>query len=442
MGRIRLRWMPGSDRPVPAVYRANFIHLYLDIAWFGVLSASAMSFVAVYAARQGANAFQIGLLSAGPAVVNLLFTLPTGQWLQQQSMGSAVFWAAMLHRFFYLLWIPLPWLLAPQGQVWALVGLTLLMSIPGTALAVGFNALFADAVPPEWRGHVAGVRNALLAVTVIAVSILCGYLLDRLPFPVGYQVVFGIGALGAAMSTLHLRFVIPHPNGQPRPRVGRSLGDLAGPGTVRLLDGLRPGVALRFLLRRRKLSLPSIDILKGPFGKLLAILFCWHLTVHLAIPLFALHWVNQIHLNDQEIGLGTAMFYVSVFVGSTQLNRLVQRLGNRRVVAIGAMFMASYPAFMAVASGLDLFLLGSASGGFGWSLVAGSLTNYLLEKIPADQRPAYLAWYNLSLNAALLLGSLTGPLIANYIGVVAALAIFAALRVLSALAILFWEKAQ
>jgi MFS family permease len=437
---MHMRSMFYSARPVPAAFRTNFIHLYLDIAWFGVLSASAMSFVAVYAARQGANAFQIGLLSAGPAAVNLLFTLPAGQWLEGQSMGSAVFWTAALNRLFYLLWIPLPWLFGPLGQVWALVGLTLLMSIPGTALAVGFNALFADAVPPEWRGHVAGVRNALLAITVIVVSILCGYLLDRLSFPAGYQVVFGIGALGAAMSTAHLRFVRPRPNGQARPRTGRGLGDLAGPGTVRLLDSLRPGVALRFLVRRRKLALPSIDILKGPYGRLLAVLFAWHLTIYLAIPLFALHWVNQIHLNDQEIGLGTAVFYVAVFVGSTQLARLVRRLGNQRVTAVGAMFMASYPAFMAAAKGLDLFLIGSASGGFGWSLVAGSLTNYLLEKIPGDRRPAYLAWFNLEMNAALLLGSLLGPLLANWMSVPLALALFAGLRFVAALALLLWER--
>jgi MFS family permease len=424
---------------VPTAYRANFIHLYLDIAWFGVLSASAMSFVAVYATRQGANAFQIGLLSAGPAIVNLLFTLPTGQWLEGRTLHTAVFRAAALHRFFYLLWVPLPWLLSPREQVWALIGLTLLMSIPGTILAVGFNALFADAVPPQWRGHVVGIRNAMLAVTVILVSMLCGYILNHLPFPTGYQVVFGIGFLGATMSTLHLHFVVPHPNGQPRPPARRGLSDLAGPGRVRILDGLRPGAALRFLLRRQRL-LPQLYVLRSPFGRLLAVLFCWHLAVYLAIPLFALHWVNQIHLNDQEIALGTAVFYVSVFVGSTQLNRLAQWLGNQWVTAIGALFMSSYPAFMAVAGGLDLFLIGSAGGGLGWALVSGALTNYLLEKMPEDHRPAYLAWYNLALNAALLLGSLAGPFVAGFVGVPVALGIFAALRFLTALGILFWEK--
>jgi MFS family permease len=430
-----------SARPVPAQYRSNFMHLYFDIAWFGVLSASAMSFVAVYATRQGASAFQIGLLSAGPATVNLALTLPTGRWLETQSIDTAVFWGAALHRFFYLLWVPLPLLLVPQAQVWAFIGLTLLMSIPGTALAVGFNALFADAVPPDWRGHVAGIRNALLAVIVIAVSLLCGQILSRVPFPTGYQVVFGIGALGAVMSTFHLRFVTPLPNGQVRPRVGRSLGDLAWPGTLRtVVDSLRPGVALRFLVRRRRLPLLDLGIMKGPFGRLVAVLFAFFLALHLAIPLFPLRWVNELALTDRNIGLGNAVFYVSVFVGSTQLDRLTRRLGNQRVTAIGAVLMSSYPAFMAWAQGLELFLVGSAAGGLGWSLVGGALTNYLLEKIPADHRPAYLAWYNLATNAALLLGSLVGPLVAGVVGVPAALLAFAALRFLGAWGILLWER--
>lgn len=427
-------------RAVPEEYRASFLHLYLDIAWFGVLAASASAFVAVYAARQGADAFQIGLLSAGPALVNLALTLPVGQWLEGRRMARVTFRAAVFHRFWYVLWIALPFLLAPQQQVWALIALSLLMSIPGTALAIGFNALFAEAVPAQWRGHVVGIRNALLAVTFITVSLLCGQILDHMPFPGGYQVVFGIGFVGAAMSTFHLRFVTPFPGGRSQRQPVRSLGDLAWPGVLRTLgDGLRLGASLRFLTQPRRLGLLNREILAGPFGKLMAVLFAFHLALNLAIPLFPLHWVQELHLTDREIGLGTAIFYVSVFAGSTQIARLSQRLGNQRVTALGAMLMSSYPAFMALAAGLDLFLLGSAAGGLGWSLVGGALTNYLLEKIPEDHRPAYLAWYNLVLNAALLVGALVGPLVPGVMGMTGALLLFAGLRAVASFGILLWE---
>jgi MFS family permease len=430
-----------SGRGVPDEHRSNFVHLYADIAWFGILSGSSMTFVAIFAARQGANIFQLGLLSAGPAVVNLLFALPAGRWLERQTIVRAVFWAAVFHRLFYLLWVPVPVLLAPQGQVWTLIGLTLLMGIPGVALSVGFNAMFADTVPIEWRGHVAGVRNSLLAVTFVTSSLVSGYILSSLPFPVGYQVVFAIGFFGAAMSTLHLWFVRPCSDEKTLPRAGRPLGDLARPGMIRILgDSIRFTVGLRFLTRGRGLRLLRPEILRGPFVKIMAVMFAFHLAQYLPGPLFPLYLVNRLHLSEQEIGIGTALFYVTVFLGSTQLGHLTRRLGNHRLLVLGAALMMLYPGLMAVSRGLGLYLVLSLIGGSGWALAGGALSNYILDKVPPDDRPAHLAWYNLSLNAAILAGSLAGPLIGNSLGLPAALGLFAAGRLLAALLIWHWGR--
>jgi MFS family permease len=436
---VALFFLSRSAQPVPAEHRSTFLHLYLDTAWLGILSGSSMAFVAVYAARQGANAIQIGLLSAGPAVVNLIFALPAGRWLERQSIGPAVFWASVLHRLFYLCWVPLPVLLSSHGQIWALIGLTLFMSIPGVALAIGFNALFADAVPPEWRGHVAGVRNALLAVTFIASSLACGYILSHLSFPVNYQIVFAIGFLGAAMSSVQLWFVRPALSRKAPPRIGRSLGDMARPGMIRILsDGLRNGVGLRFLTRGRGLSLLRAEILRSPFRRILAVLFAFHLAQYLPVAPLPLYLVGRLHLSDQMIGLGTALFYTTVFLGSTRLAHLTRQLGNQRVVAMGVMLMTLYPALLAISRGVGLFLILSLIGGFGWALTGGALTNYILDRVPQDDRPAHLAWYNLALNAAILLGSLAGSLLGTVLGLSIALIVCAASRLVAALCIWRW----
>ncbi len=57
-----------------SITRSNIRHLYADIFWFGILGGSALAFLNVYAARLGATAMQIGLLTAGPAIVNLLIS--------------------------------------------------------------------------------------------------------------------------------------------------------------------------------------------------------------------------------------------------------------------------------------------------------------------------------------------------------------------------------
>ncbi len=68
--------------------------------------------------------------------------------------------------------------------------------------------------------------------------------------------------------------------------------------------------------------------------------------------------------------------------------------------------LALYPLLTALSRGNR-----SVIGGFGpWRCgvghLGGALANRLLERIPPDDRPPYLALYNLALNGAMLLGSL------------------------------------
>ena len=83
-------------------------------------------------------------------------------------------------------------------------------------------------------------------------------------------------------------------------------------------------------------------------------------------------------------------------------------------------------------------LAGEHVGGITWGLVSGSQANYLLERIPEDRRPAYLAWYNLALNAAVLIGSLGGPVLAGRIGLVETLFLAGAARFLASLFV--WRR--
>jgi MFS family permease len=406
---------------VPPKYRANFHHLYLDIAWFGVLSGSAVNFLNVYAARLGATGLQIGLLGATSAAVSLFLAIPAGLWIERRHTGRAVFWASIFFRLGYALWIPLPWLFDDQGQVRALILLTLLMAIPLTPLGVGFNALFAESVPAEYRAHVAGYRNVTFAVSFMFTSLVSGLILKTVSFPLGYQVIFLIGTIGAAMSSYHLYHIKPlgqdsSPDHAPplpaRPRTARTARSLAA--------------SLR------------LDIWSTPFKRVLLGLFGYHLTQYLAAPLFSIYYVRRLHLSDDEIGLGTALFYLTVLVGSTQLRNIAHRLGHKSSTGVGVAGMAFYPLAIALSSNPWHFYLTSFIGGFIFSISSGSYANYLLENTPVSDRPAHLAWYNIVLNGSILIGSLAGPYLAGHIGLSAALLVFAGFRLLSGLVILKW----
>ena len=398
------------------------------MGWFGILSGSSIAFLSVYAARLGADPFQVGLMGAMPAVINLLFAIPASQWLQKRAIGKAVFWTSVFYRFGYLLLIPLPWLFANQQQIWVLVLLALLMGIPGTALAVGFNALFAEAVPASWRAHVAGTRNVILSIIYVITSVLCGAILNNFAFPVGYQIVFGIGFLGAAMSSFHLFFVRP-------------LGITKDPTTYleikkSIVAGTRIGIKYWFNQLRHKLI--SVDVWKTPFRKTLTVLLFFHTAQFLAIPLYPLYFVNVLHLNDQQIGIGSAAFYFTGLIGSMQLARISNKWGHHKVTSLGAILTSLYPFLLVFSNGYYQYLGISLIGGFGWAFVGGALVNYLLEKTPGNNWTAYLAWYNIILNISILAGSILGPVLAGQFSLGTALIIIGIFRLFSGLAILKW----
>ena len=408
---------------VPDEYRSNFLHLYLDIGWFGVLSGSAINFLNIYATRLGATGFQIGMIGAMSAIVNLFLAIPAANWLQTQNTGRAIFWSSVFYRIGFVAFIFLPWLSNEPGQIWVIIAITFLMAIPLTPLGVGFNALFAESVPPEHRAHVAAIRNVMLSITFMITSLISGYILDRATFPVGYQIVFGIGALGAAMSSYHSFFVRPLKTDSP---------------TLPLREKPSPDpVILRPYSRKLSTTL-RLDVWNTRFRNVLLALFAFHFTQFLAIPLFPLYNVRVLQLNDNHIGIGTALFYLTVLLGSTQLRNFAHRVGNKKLIGWSVSALAIYPLLLAFSTEVWHYYGLSLIGGLTFSMVSGSYANYMLEHIPAHDRPPHLAWYNIILNAAVLIGSLGGPIISDVMGLSSALLLFAALRFLAGLAILKW----
>ncbi|GAB4548273.1 MAG: hypothetical protein Fur002_25070 [Anaerolineales bacterium] len=397
---------------VPKKYHSNFIHFYFDIAWFGVLSGTAVNFLNVYVTRLGANGFQIGLLAAMSAVVNLFLAIPAARWLQSRPTGKAVFWASVVFRAGYLFWIPLPWLPDAQRQVWMFIALSFLMAIPLTPLGVGFNALFAESVPERYRAQVAATRNVTFAIAFMATSFAAGYILERIAFPTGYQIIFAIGAFGAAMSSYHLYRIRPLEEARRvSPLVDSALPKESQPETIQ--------------------TLLRLDIWQTPFRSTLLALFFFHFSHLAAAPIYQIYNVNVLHLNDSHIGNGTALYYLAVLLGSTQFRKAAQRYGNKNVTGVGVAGMSFYVFALAAARSPLHFYLLSFFGGFVWALVNGAYANYLLEKIPARDRPSHLAWYNIALNFAILSSSLIGPAIANWSGLTAALIVFGVMRLLA-----------
>ncbi|MCB9151692.1 MAG: MFS transporter [Caldilineaceae bacterium] len=427
--------------PIPEIHRRNFRHLYFEIAWFGIINGSLIAFASVYLTRVGATTTQLGWFSAIPALVALIFSLPAGFWLQNKKMDRSVFWSALVFRFYYLLWPLLSIFFAERLQVDIVLLSTVIMGVPGTLLAISFNALFAAIVPPEWRNHVIGIRYALLAIASVLSSLLCGALLDRLPFPLGYQLVFGLAAFAGAMSTLHLWFL----NDQTKPaepyNMPKSVKDVARPGIFSAGGLIRPPMAFRYLRRRPQMRLPQVEILRGDFGRAMLVIGFMYVALYLPNALYYPYWVDALGYSDKLISYGSALFYVCQFISATQLARVAGWIGNQKGLAWGAALLSAYPGVTAMSTHPIAYLLASALAGIGWGIAGGAILSYVLERVPDDQRPNYMAWYSLLTNVAILAGSLLGPLVGAWIGLRTGLAAGGVIRLLSGLVIWIYGAA-
>jgi MFS family permease len=403
-----------------SILRWNLRQLYWDVLYFGILAGSTLAFQSVYAARLGASGFEIGLLSAAPAVINLFVSLPSGRWMEGKSFIKVSFQSAILQRLGYVFLIFLPWLFPSyKGQVWGLIWTTLVMSVAGTVLAISFNALFAEVLPPEHRAAAVGRRNIILAISITVATVLSGQILDKVTFPHNYQIVFLIGAAGAMLSSFHIG----------RIRHSPSAGSAAiqdDPPVVERVPTPKPRTILR------------LDLLTGPFGIFMVSYLAFYTFQYFPIPIFPLSYVDSLHLTDGMIGIGTAIFYGAMMLASFRLTHFTTRFGHRKLLAFSAALFPAYPLLLGLARGPELYYLACLLGGGVNAMLTGALFNRLMEKVPPDDRPAHMALHNLVLNLGILSGSLLGPVAASWMGTQPSLILSAGLRLLAAGFFFLW----
>jgi MFS family permease len=402
----------GFRRKIPGELAPIFFHYFLDISWFGILNGSVLSFIGVYVTRLGGSAYHVGLISAAPALVNLALTLPAGWILHRTGSNKYVILGALFQRAFYLFLPLLPFVFPDNEQVWVIVMIIFIMSVPGTIMMVGFNGMFAGTVPEEWRGLVVGIRNALLALFSMVSTLAAGWILDGFVFPIGYQLVFGIGFIGAMMSVYQLWRVYQ------LQKTVVEIPENVDVSSSAVLPGRQGSAATRISQILRG------DILKTRFGLTLVFMFLFHLTQTLPLPLFPVFFVRNLNLSNQVIAIGSAIFNLVVFISSSQLGHWLARWGNQKVTVLGCVLFGLYPILLTLSTDLLRFSILHVIGGFAWGIIGGASFNFLLSGIPQSGRAPYLAWYNFAMHAAILIGSLAGPVIASFVGYVPALIIF------------------
>lgn len=120
-----------------------------------------------------------------------------------------------------------------------------------------------------------------------------------------------------------------------------------------------------------------------------------------AIPLF----VQDYGVGTTAVGLAVSAFAFFRFVSAFAGGSLVERLGERAVLAAGLMMVAVTTGLAALAGDFPLFVALRAAGGIGSALFTVAALSLLLRTAPADQRGRSAATYQ----GGFILGGIAGP---------------------------------
>jgi MFS-type transporter involved in bile tolerance (Atg22 family) len=286
----------------------------------------------------------------------------------------------------------------------AIVAIWALASAASAFANVSFTAAMAEAVPTHRRAGVISLRYAIHAVITAATLPITGRILDTMPFPLGYQVVFLFSFVAAMLSAWVYGLVsIPDQVVAPQP---------AASGNA---------------LKRLQAAARSFTT-EGRFTAYLIASAVFRIGLNLPAALFSIFWVNELQLADGSIAVVNMVSSVSSVIGYFYWGRMAKRRGHGPVLWASGLGLATYPVLTAAAGSLGPVLVAAAAAGWFSAGINLAFFNVLLAVAPEDRRSSFVAMDALVANSIAFIGPLLGSVLTDLMGIRQALLLSGAFR--------------
>lgn len=267
----------------------NFRNVQIDAIGVGLASAAA-PFLSVFLTRLGATPLQVGLLITMPALTGLLLSIPLGQFLQRQK--NIIPWfsmARLLQLSGYALTGIITFFVPEWAAVLGILGIWALVTIPQAILNISFSVVMNSVAGPSGRYELMTHRWSILGFTTSVTALAVGQFLDRLPFPLNYQIMFIALSIGGLISyAFSSRLRLPN---------------------VQNTESL-PGRSLKEQMR----EYISLIWSEKPFVTFVTHRFVFMTGATLSAPLFPLYFVRVLNAPDSWIAaINTASTGILIF---------------------------------------------------------------------------------------------------------------------------------
>ncbi len=365
------------------------------------ITAGVGSFLAVFLVRLGASDFQVGLLTAMPALTGMLLAIPIGEFLSRRP--RIVPWFAT-SRFFvlscYLLTGLAPFLV-PKQATWAVILIWALATLPQTIVSVAFTVVMGAVAGPGGRMTLMSRRWSILGLTNSVTVLIVGQLLNLFNFPLNYQVVFIGSTVGALVSFAFSSSIKLPPVSVPASQQSFFAN-------------------LRYHGERLRSNKRFMNFTVSQF------VFRWGLAM--AMPLFPIYWVRNLQATDQAVSLINSTTTFVTMIAYFVWARVAQSRNVRSVLVISAFGVSFYPLLTALTRNPMVLPLWAGMAGFFSAGIELVFFEVLVSSCPADQQAAYVGMYQTTVYLATFLAPLLGTALSDQIGIVPALALATVIR--------------
>jgi MFS family permease len=350
-----------------SVQRHNLLFVILDGVAVGLMSAGA-AFVSVYVIRLGASPLWVSLLSSMPSTIGLVMTIPWSQFAERQRRQQRVWaWSRAAVHIVYPVIALVPLLLQGPLAAKAIVLIWSLTAFPSSLSGIVFTLVMGHAVPPERRAFLMSRRWTLMGIAKLIALPVVSQLIDRMPLPRGYQLVYlaNVVIAGAAFyCATQIQIQERKPSRRPTKRPP-------------LVPSLQKGIA-EFVQEK-----PFLVFVSGR-----AMLQLGLTLVSAIIPIY---WINHLQSSDAWVGHFNTALTAATLVSYLPWVRIKRKFGTRWTLIPSVLGTALYPALLALARSPAAVLPAIAFNGLAGGGLNLAFFDALLDTCPPDKEARFVA---------------------------------------------------
>jgi MFS family permease len=336
----------------------------------------------------GANDFEIGALAATPFLMQSIQLISPYLFRDPVVCKQRIAVTIAISRLLWLIVIPLV-LLSGPWRLPVLIGIVLLSGLLTMVSSPAWLSWMADNVPKSLRGRFFSQRNAAVAATTVAGTILGSLILDwsrgRGAEPSGFSTIVLLAVVGALLAWRAMSRI---------PNTHR---------TISITDRPKPD-----------LFVPFHDRI---FRQVLIVFAVWNIAIGLSAAFFAPHMLLNLKMSFFQIGLYTCATALVAVVSSRFWGGFIDRFNSKPVLNVCAFGIAFIPIIWLFPQKDSLWILAPEAiySGLLWAGFNLAAFTLPLDRSPKVDRTIYLSVFAAVTGLAFFTASIVAGYVAEFL---------------------------